>query len=75
MSFPRKEQSATSWEIWQYDGPLRAKIEHVFRYASDEQACKQRYAELEEKAAREGGTYELRKDGVYLSMFSQVKPK
>lgn len=60
--------AATSWEIWQYSSPDRARIEHVFRYASDEQACKQRYAEFE--SSRTVGTYELRRDGVYLAMYS-----
>lgn len=75
---PIDPKAQRAWEIWQFATPDREKIEHVFRYQSDEKAAKKRFEEIERGIRVTGGTYELRNNGEYLVSIScsppEVKP-
>ena len=60
-----------TWEIWKV-GPS-GKILDIERFGDDSDAARMRFADI--GAAREAGCWELRKDGVYVSLFSLTEPE
>lgn len=64
-----------TWEIWVYSDHDRGAIAEVLGFGDDYGAALQKFAELQADAERDGGTFEMRLDGKYVSFFSVVKPE
>lgn len=66
-----------TWEILildPNDPDSRTKILKREKFGEDEGAAQARFAELQAEAMKNGGAFELRRDGVYVSFFSCSPP-
>lgn len=63
-----------TWEIWRFSDHERGAILEVLSFGDDDGAARQKFAELQEDAMRDGGAFEMRCDGKYISYFSCSPP-